>query len=271
MKRPIINFNRQWMEAPQELLHVLSPGVIRGQGVFETILADHGEVYFWEDHFRRLSRGVKLFKINNPFSSAQGLSLVRKALELNRLTRARVRLSVYTDQGRDFFNIVVMPYTPEAVRRFPSKTMISSYKRTKNKYSHVKSLEYDPFFAANREAKSKGFDEAILLGPGGILVEGAAANIFFVEKGALFTPSVDCGCLNGIVRQVVIRLAGQAGVPVRMGRFKTERLYGADEFFLTNSLIGIKAGGSVNNRPVGGKRKPVTVLFQELYRRYPKS
>ncbi|MGE0268466.1 MAG: aminotransferase class IV [Candidatus Omnitrophota bacterium] len=270
MKSPIINLNRQWIEAPQELLYSLSPGVIRGEGVFETILVEHGQVCFWEKHFQRFQRGVRLFKMDTSYSSSQLLRMIRKAIQLNQLTEGRVRLCAYKDQGQNFFNIVTAPLHSDTVRRPSIKVMVSDYPRKKNKFSHVKALTYEPYFTANQDAKSKGYDEAVLLDPTGVLVEGATTNVFFIEKGVLFTPSVDTGCLNGIVRQVVIRLARQAGFPVQTGRFKLNRLYNADEFFLTNSLIGIKAGASVNKRLIGGKRNPGTVLFQELYRRYPK-
>lgn len=270
MKRPVINFNQEWIEATPEILHALTPGVIRGRGIFETILIEQGQVCWWEDHFCRLQQGAGLYKIEIPFSSKKLLALVKKAVHLNKLTSGRLRLSLYTDQGQDFFNVVAVPYNTATQRNNSLKTMVSPLRKKKNKYSRAKSLEYHPFYEAREQAKAKGFDEALMLDPDGNLVEGSTSNIFFVDQDTLFTPSMDTGPLNGIVRQRVVRLAREAGVPVKTGRFKLKQLLKADEVFLTNSLIGLKLVNSVDGQPVGRKKSPVTDLLKALYQRYPK-
>jgi branched-subunit amino acid aminotransferase/4-amino-4-deoxychorismate lyase len=270
MKRPIINFNQEWMEATPEMLHALTPGVIRGRGIFETILVEQGRVCWWEEHLRRLQQGAGLYKIKIPFSSKKMLLMIKKTVHLNKLASGRLRISLYTDQGQAFFNIVAVPYNGGTQRDNSLKTMVSSLRRKKNKYSRAKSLEYHPFYEARQEAKAKGFDEALLLDPAGYLVEGSTANIFFVGQGALCTPSVECGCLNGIVRQQVVRLAKEAGIPVKTGWFKLNRLLKADEAFLTNSLIGLKPAQLSGAKQAGRKKSPVTDLLKALYARYPK-
>lgn len=270
MNRPSINFNGEWIEATPELLHALSPGVIRGRGIFETMLIEQGQVCFWEEHFRRLQQGAGLYKLSIPFSSKKGLALLKKAVSLNRLASGRLRLSLYTDQGQDFFNIVAVPHNSGAKPKQSFKTMVSALRIKKNKYSRAKSLEYQPFYEAREQARAKGFDEALLLDPDGYLVEGSTTNIFFVEKWTLFTPSAAGGCLNGIVRQQVIRLAREAGVPVKTGRFKLGRLLKADEVFLTNSLIGLKPADVAGAKLPNHKKLPVTDLLRALYRQYPK-
>ncbi|MBP9853341.1 MAG: aminotransferase class IV family protein [Candidatus Omnitrophica bacterium] len=266
MKRPIINFNQEWTEASDDLLHALSPGVIRGHGVFETILIDHGHVCLWQEHFDRLKRGCGLYKIQFTFSSIKLLQQIKKIVQLNHLIHGRVRISIYKDQGQIFFNIVGVPLNS---KKDSIKVMISPIRRKKNAFSHVKSITYEPYFEANKEAKSKGYDEAILLNPSGFLVEGSTTNIFMVEKNLLLTPSIDTGCLNGIIRQKVIGLARQAGIKVKTGKYKLNRLVKADEVFLTNSLIGLKPVSCVNQFRFLKKPRPVFDLLLDLYKKSP--
>ena len=51
--------------------------------------------------------------------------------------------------------------------------------------------------------------------------------------------SIDSGCLNGIIRNIVISLARDLGIKVEIKALKFKDIRQADEIFLTNSLKGI--------------------------------
>ena len=63
--------------------------------------------------------------------------------------------------------------------------------------------------------------------------------IFLVEDGRLYTPSLGGPLLPGIMRRVVVEVAGQAGVEIEETSLPVERIKRADEAFLTNSVRGI--------------------------------
>ncbi|HSN59030.1 MAG TPA: aminotransferase class IV, partial [Clostridiaceae bacterium] len=60
------------------------------------------------------------------------------------------------------------------------------------------------------------------------------SNVFFVKGDRIFTPSLECGLLGGIVRKVIID-----SFDVTEGSFGREELLEADCVFLTNSVMGI--------------------------------
>ena len=112
-------------------------------------------------------------------------------------------------------------------------------RRPASRLSHVKSTNYEIFLKAYEEAKRKGADEALLLNAAGHVVEASRSNIFWIKDQTLFTPAISTGCLNGIMRQRIIRLSHQNGVKVSMVKAPLKSLLAADTIFLTNSVIGI--------------------------------
>ena len=87
-------------------------------------------------------------------------------------------------------------------------------------------------------ARRHGCDEVIFLNTAGHLCEAATANLFLVKNGVVLTPSLDSGCLPGVMREVVLGLAGEIGLPCAETVLMPEDLHSADEIFLTSSLRG---------------------------------
>jgi branched-chain amino acid aminotransferase/4-amino-4-deoxychorismate lyase len=79
-----------------------------------------------------------------------------------------------------------------------------------------------------------------MLNTRGEIACAAAANLFWIAQGRLFTPALDCGALAGVVRARVMRAARRMGVEVVETAAPVEALTSADSVFLTNSLIGVR-------------------------------
>src|SRR5437588_489584 len=67
---------------------------------------------------------------------------------------------------------------------------------------------------AKVEALKGGYDEAIMLNVHGYVTDGSGENVFIVKDGALFTPPLSAGCLDGITRDSVITIARDLGYEV---------------------------------------------------------
>jgi branched-subunit amino acid aminotransferase/4-amino-4-deoxychorismate lyase len=81
----------------------------------------------------------------------------------------------------------------------------------------------------------------VMLNGAGELACAAAANLFWVSEGRLYTPALHCGVLDGIMRAVVLRQAELAGVTVIEAHEGAPALARAEAVFVTNSLIGVRA------------------------------
>jgi branched-chain amino acid aminotransferase len=119
---------------------------------------------------------------------------------------------------------------------------------------------------AKTEAQEAGYDEAIVLTNDGHVSEGSAENLFMVRNGTLITPPVSDNILEGIVRQSVIRIAGDLKVPLEVRSIDRTELYIADEIFLCGTGAQLAPVTSVDHRNVG--EGTVGSITQQLSRVY---
>ncbi|MCW2547055.1 MAG: branched chain amino acid aminotransferase apoenzyme, partial [Mycobacterium sp.] len=116
-------------------------------------------------------------------------------------------------------------------------------------------------------ALKAGYDEAILLTPGGTIAEGTGENIFVVYGKKLVTPPIVDGVLAGLTRDAVMTIARDEGYEVVESPLVRSNLYLADEAFFTGTAAEMVPLVEVDDRPIGkGVPGPVTKQLLELFR-----
>jgi len=254
------------VEADQRFIDALTPGILRAKGGFETMRFQNGNIVALDAHLKRLFKGLKLQKIISPYSARQLREHVLSLPKTNSLTQARLRLMVWQDSKKTHAAIICEPLS--RLSQKGCRAIISKITRPQTKLSQLKTLDYSPFRKAFVEAKRRGFDEAILLNKKGEIVEGSRTNIFFVKRGILHTPALSCGCLAGVTRQMILRIARKNKIPCRMVKVSPGVFMTSDEAFLTNSVAGIVPLIKVNHRRIGvGKLGPLTQFFSKAYQK----
>lgn len=85
------------------------------------------------------------------------------------------------------------------------------------------------------EAKSRGFDNALVLDMLGNVAETGTSNIFMVKDGVVFTPAPNGTFLTGITRSRTIKLLREAGTEVVEKSLTVADFMDADEIFSTGN------------------------------------
>jgi branched-chain amino acid aminotransferase/4-amino-4-deoxychorismate lyase len=119
-------------------------------------------------------------------------------------------------------------------------------------------LAYLDNVLARAEAQAAGADEALMLNTAGEIACAAAANIFWIRHGEVFTPTLEAGVLDGIIRRRVIAACHDLGLPLHEVFANPGRLNGAP-MFITNSLIGVRAVSDLN-----GSALPTSPLVSRI-------
>lgn len=86
-----------------------------------------------------------------------------------------------------------------------------------------------------REAREKGFDNALVCDALGNIAETGTSNVFMAKDGVVHTPIPNGTFLNGITRQRVIKLLRDDGVEVRESVLRYEDFAAADEIFISGN------------------------------------
>jgi branched-subunit amino acid aminotransferase/4-amino-4-deoxychorismate lyase len=236
-------------------------GLLLGDGLFETLLADHGELDAFDAHAERMVRGCAVLGLPAPETDRLRVAALA-ILDERSLTgeRAAVRLTWTAGSGGRGLERPPAPQprllaqaAPAPLPAGPARLATVAIRRNAaSPTSRLKTLAYLDNVLARREALAAGADEALMLNTDGELCGAAAANLFWIVGGRLHTPALACGVLDGIMRGQVLAAAARLGVEAVEAHVGMAILEGAEAVFLTNSLIGLRAVAAIDGRAVPG-------------------
>ncbi len=275
-----IYLNDRFVDRKEAVVSVFDHGFLYGDGVYETLRAYGGRIFMLAQHLARLQRSAHLIGLELPIPEKDWPPLLTEAIQRNGLDEAYLRITVSRGEGdigldpalcrRPTVVILALPFEPYPAHLFQEGVPIAIVPVRRNLAAalspQIKSLNFLNNILAKREAVKAGAFDGLMLNAEGDLTECTASNVFFVQAGRLCTPSVDCGILDGITREVVILLAREQRIPVEAGRYTSESLRQAEECFLTNTTMEIMPVREVDEKPIGsGRPGPVTLTLRNLF------
>lgn len=259
MDIPITCLNGQFLPAGEARIPVSDRGFRFGDGAFETIPVIQGVPYRWESHLDRLALGLADIRIDIPIIDWH--HTLRMMLEKNHASEGFLRIAVSRGDGSIGYApapgitptwvIEYLPPRPAPIA--PYHLWLSAYQRnsTDSLPMHHKLAQGLGSTLALMEAQDNGCEEALVLSAEDELCSAAAANLFWIHKGTLFTPHIDTGCLDGITRDTVLEISH---LPVNECEVELEEFLKAEAVFLTSSRLGIHPVASL--RPLGKSFTP---------------
>jgi branched-chain amino acid aminotransferase len=248
-----INFNGELLHADNKVLTTANRAFKYGDGLFESMRLMKGQLKFADLHADRLQRGMKALKIDG-YSQMDTWFLKDKVEQLatrNKIKHGRLRLTVYRDseglytptQNKMGYCLELQPL--DEPRYFLNDKglimdIFTELPKPTNYLSNIKTCNSLTYIMAGIFQTQNRLDDAFLLNQNGFLCEASSSNIFVWYKSHLYTPALSEGCVEGVMRQIVIKLAKQSNIPFTEAQINPDILYEADEVFLTNATKGIQ-------------------------------
>jgi len=248
-----INFNGEIIPADTKALTVANRAFKYGDGLFESMRMLKGQLKFHVQHAERLQKGMKALKMDG-YSQLDSYFLKEKAEQLasvNKIKHGRLRLTVYRDaeglytpsQNKTGYLLEIQP-ADEPRYFLNSKGLIvdvfTELAKPTNYLSNIKTCNSLVYVMAGIHKNQNNLDDVLLLNQNGFLCEASSSNVFVYYQNNLYTPALSEGCVEGVMRQVVIDLARKNNIPLTEAQISPEILYEADEVFLTNAVKGIQ-------------------------------
>jgi branched-chain amino acid aminotransferase len=285
---PITPTRKIWMDGEyvdweNAKVHVMTQSLHYGWGVFEGIRAydtpNGTGVFRLTDHIRRLYRSAKIYLMDPPISQDEAIQVVKDLITRNEMPSCYIRPLVYLGYGEIGLNplpakvsmaIACWPwgaYLGEEAFETGVRVKISSWRRLDANIippAAKATGQYLNSSLAKAEAVKAGYDEAILLNPNGFITDGTGENLFLVRDGELFTPPLHSGCLGGITRDTLIRLARDADIPVHETDLVRTDLYTCDEAFFTGTAAEVVPIREADDREIG-RAGPITRTLMERF------
>jgi branched-chain amino acid aminotransferase len=273
----------EWRDAK---IHVLTHTLHYGCGAFEGVRAYKGDdgstaIFRLEEHTTRLFNSAKILRMVIPFTKEEVMQAQIDVIRANKLESGYLRpltwvgdrkLGVST-KGNDIHLMVAAwpwgAYLGEEGMKRGIRVKISSYTRhhVNITMTQAKAVSnYTNSILANREATDDGYDEAVLLDASGFVSEGAGENIFVIKDGAVYTPDLSAGALNGITRNTVLHICKDLGLELIQKRITRDEVYISDEVFFTGTAAEVTPIREIDRIEIGsGSRGPITEKIQSAF------
>jgi len=269
---------RGLVDAAAPVLRADDLGVLRGDGLFETLRVQGRRAVLLDAHLERMERGAERIGLAVPdrsdWSVAAGAAITAYG-EPDGLLKLVCTRGPADDAPVAYAMVSAIPAITVRGREVGVHALtlslgVGSGTRAGAPWllGGVKTTSYAVNMAALREAEARGFDDAIWVGAGGEVLEAPTANVGWVVGGAVVTPPAEeVGVLRGTTLDALVsaaRLDGSLAIEVRAGH--VDELRAADEVFLTSSVRGVAPVLTLDGSPVGdGAVGPVTAALRTAY------
>ena len=271
-----------WRDAK---IHVLTHTLHYGCGAFEGVRAydtvGGTAIFRLQEHTQRLFNRAKSLRMKMPFTPDQVNEAQKEVIRANKLASGYIRPLVWigseklgvSPRGNTIHVMVAAwawgAYLGEDGMAKGIRVKTSSYTRhhVNITMTQAKAVSnYSNSILANMEALDDGYDEALLLDSAGFVSEGAGENVFLIKDGAIYTPDLSAGALNGITRNTVLHIAKDLGIEVVQKRITRDECYIADEMFFTGTAAEVTPIRELDRVQIGaGQRGPLTEKIQSAF------
>jgi branched-chain amino acid aminotransferase len=249
----IICFNGHFLPIENAAVGLHNRSFKYGDGLFETMRFQNGQILFVDAHFERLVAGMFVLGFETSFFDVEAVyqDCLKLVSEKN-LSTARIRLHVYRNDGGNYkpatdqCSYVIYADGLEQDRFVINDKgfhigLYADIRKPINSLSGIKSANGLLYVLAARHADIQNWNEALILNEQGRICECSASNVFLIMPDkSILTPALTEGCLAGVMRKNLIELLKNSGRKVVEGAVLTEDLYRAEEVFLTNAIQGIR-------------------------------
>lgn len=275
-----IFLNDRFVRKEDAMVSVFDHGFLYGDGVYETLRAYGGRIFMLRRHLARLRRSASLIGLDVPIVEQDWIPLLQEAMKRNALSDAYLRITISRGEGNIgldprlcphptvvVISLPLQPHPPHLYKTGVSLAVVSVQRNLAAALSpQIKSLNFLNNILAKQEAARSGAFDGLMLNAEGHITECTTSNIFFVKDGCVRTPSVACGILDGITRDVVLSLAREQEIPIQEGHYTPDAVIGADECFLSNTTMEIMPVSDIDTHSIGiGMPGRITGRLQELF------
>lgn len=187
--------------------------------LIETIKVNNKSMFLKDEHLNRLKQSAEHF----------GFVFNEKLYDLVPEKDGIIRLALHKDGS---FDVKYKNYSRSVNNQIEISDLVLDSTNEFLKYK----TSYRPWYAESyKKIQNEEIYDEIFFNERGELCEGARTNILLEIDGKFYTPPLNCGLLNGIMRQNLI----DSGVCTEKILFRKD-LLNAQNIFCVNSVRGIK-------------------------------
>jgi branched-chain amino acid aminotransferase len=235
-------------------------GFLYADGLFETLRAEAGSIWFLREHLARLAASAQLFRLPFPQDIVWEHRL-NELLMANGLKQRPARLKILLsrgeapglglpESGRPTLVIWAQPYEPPPPAEYAAGWPLVTFPEGRSTFmGRHKSLNYLFYLTARQYALDRGAREALILEADGLVSEGAATSLVCLRQGQYFTPAA-ASALPGVTLAVLTRGLARQSILLEAVPTTLEQLHQAEGVWLANALMGLMPVAAIDGQQI---------------------
>lgn len=261
----LVSFDGKIVPAANAGLSSLSSAALYGKGVFTSIAIYDGTPFLWTKHWRRLEDNAAKVGIDiSEYGEEETKYAVETLIAENRIKGGRARITFFDGRSSSIWPFESDKKTSLLIMTGDLRPAPDNFRMTISRYpvnsrsplAGVKSCNYLENLLAFEKAKDRRSNEAIRVNERGDITSGCMANVFWLNQGRLYTPSLATGCLAGTTREFVLENLDcdevEAGIEV---------LDNAEAIYLTSAGLGIVQASEFETKQLKITEHPILSLL----------
>ena len=267
--------NGEFIKADELRISPFDHGFLYGLGFFETFRTYGGQTFLLDEHLKRMQKALDEFRLGVDLNALGIATIVQELNNRSNEEDGYFRLNVSAgvhDIGlapsvyeKPTVILFRKPLPPISRGKEKSAVWLETRRNTPESEARHKSHHYANNVRARYELPSLAEQEGFFLTVDGYVAEGITSNIFWVQQGTLYTPSLETGILAGTTREWVLREAATVGLRVYEGLYERETVESADEVFVTNAVQEIVPIKQLGSSLYAGKDGEVYSILHKRY------
>lgn len=252
-------------------ISVFDNSLFYADGLFETFLAIGDKVIFLEDHLDRMEDGARLIGLDLPCSRNDIGRWIANTVKKNDARIKKVRATITAGDsafwaGKKSKSRIIVIVTDYELLKKPFRLTIAPFRVDQdNPFRKIKTLSFIIEMTSRKRVYASRYDDGILLNRKGNVAETTSANIFWVKNGVLYTPPISAGCLEGMVRKHILKLAEKNGISAKIKDTNLANFLKADEIFVTSSIkLIVPVSAVTTERVYKYKTGPITKRLKKI-------
>ncbi len=249
-----------------------------GDSIYEVIFAYGGKLFELDAHLTRLRTSLEAIDLCYDFEADGLVEAIREGVRRCEFSDVMVYLQVTRGVAPRNHTIpdgitptvvitfkAIPPIPPELHAR---GARLKTFPETRWANCYIKATTLLPNVLAKSRAKRAGYDDAIFVTDQGEVRESTSANIYVVEGKTVIYPQRDKSVLHGITQRFLGGCMEAIGVRAEEGLISLDRLFQADEVFISSTAVEVLAVTSVDGKAIAkGEVGPITHGLYEEFRR----
>ena len=234
-----------------------------GYGVYETLKARKGLVYFPLDHIERLFHSAQIIGIEVGFKKSEIVSWVLELVKKNGLEDCNIKIlciGAANDKGPDIYILCLNPlFPPRRLYRDGASLLTMEGERH---FPQAKSLSMLMSAMAYRKAIAAGCYDALLINRQGQVTEGTRTNLFYLQNNMVFTPPAEQS-LEGVTKHTLVSCLKNNNIEIKERTLPIGELKSVQGLFLTSTSSKVMPVSRIDENEI-----QIPELIREIIKMY---